>query len=169
MTIEWISALSPWVGLLIAVSCLVLFISFGIFILNQYGLGISLTRVARKISVGALFVFIALLFLRDYMIEVPLRQAETFLAMPEAIIYVNSVKKNIRGDLLDAFRERIYKKRSGSNPSVFWLITIETKNESLQFNLGQDSLDRNLFWVYFPQYKRHSKLCFLRIDPENLK
>lgn len=169
MSVEFFTAISPYLVLAFLVSVLALFLAVGAVILNVQGKLTFPMSIIKGVVLSAVSVCVVLFFLYRYMSERPLSEAEQMLSSNNTIVYVDGNRKNIRSELLLAFRERRYTKISGSQPTHFVTIKIVTDEKALVFNLGQDSRNENFFWVYFPDYKWHSSLCYLSISDSLLE
>lgn len=164
MTSNFYESASLGIALGFAGSVFMLFLSFGIVILNANQMGLSLRPAIKYFVLTSLLVCLVLFFLYRHMSEAPLSEAEDLLSKPGTVVYLNGDRLDIRKELLDIFRERVYSKASGSHPEKYVDLKIMNGAHELDFRLGIDSLDDSFYWVYFPKYRWHSSLCYLNVN-----
>src|SRR5690606_22971508 len=119
-----------------------------------------------KIALGVgILLFSLFLYIADRLIiDSVLDKTESMLTSRSTKILIDGVAVNAQEKLLAAFENRIYLKNSGSRPIKYTFVTLTDSDLSITYALGQDSRERELYWVYIPEMKRHSSLCYIRLS-----
>lgn len=159
--LETLIAISGWMLGLLILSFLIFLFYFGylIFCYRQERLNKRKVALGVGILLFSLFIYIA----DKLIIESVLDKTDSMLKNPSTKILVDGVVVNAHEELLAAFENRIYLKNSGSRPIKYISVALTDSDFSITYVLGQDSRERELYWVYIPEMKRRSSLCYVRL------
>ena len=91
------------------------------------------------------------------------QEVNRIIESPGLTILVDGVEVENKIPLIDGFKSKITLKQSGSYPTDIVKVRFKDDKASLDFELKRDSRDRDLYWVYYPNYKTFADLFYVKV------
>ncbi len=140
-------------------SFLAVVVSFVIFARNRH------KKMSLIISSIVLFISILIAGVQSYSIKSLVNEIAS--NSEEVTIYWNKRKIQNNNKFLKAFNNlSSIKIKSGSYPTEKNVVEIIFSNTHFIFSFQKDSRDKNLYWVYFPEYIGKAEIGFVNLKQE---
>ncbi|WP_193907474.1 hypothetical protein [Cellvibrio polysaccharolyticus] len=160
--LEIFLAISGRIQGLFIISLLAALLYIGFLIYSFHKGSISKKRLTLGAGIATLSLF---LYISDNLIvHTILNKTKHITKDPSTKIWVDGKKTDIHQKLSVAFENRTSLKNSGSRPTKYISILLENPDLSIEYKLGLDSRDKELYWVYAPRLKRGGRLCYIKIS-----
>ena len=153
----------PWIGAVEIISLLLLMAGF-VVIFTRAVSGRKVFIVKRE-GLFALLIFSMLfiaLSVEDYCSHYALDRMMGIVSHNESVIKVNGEPIRDKDKFIDDLKKIYqYKKSSGTSPTVPYEISIKYGNEEHRYLFKRDSENKNMYWIYYPDFKSKGRIGFV--------